>query len=63
MTNRIDIMQRIPNLRELADSTTSQGEAMTAMKVAEKMMQSYRIEEAELALAEGLGQISVDITD
>lgn len=63
MTERNDIMQRILNLRSLAESTTSETEAMNAMKVAGKLMHSYRIEEAELALAEGLGEIKVEIVD
>lgn len=36
---------------------------MNAIKVADKLMHSYRIEEAELALAEGLGEIKVDLVD
>jgi hypothetical protein len=63
MTDRTAIMQRIINLRELADSSSSEAEAMNAMKIAAKMMDGYRIQEAELALAEGLGQITVDIVD
>ena len=63
MTDRTDVMQRILNLRELAESSTSQAEALNAMKIAERMMHSYRIEEAELALAEGLGEIKVEIVD
>lgn len=61
MTDRTDILQRIINLRELADNNTSEAEAMNAMKLADKMMQSYRIEEAELALAEASGEITVDV--
>jgi hypothetical protein len=61
MTDRTNILQRIINLRELADSSSSEAEAFNAMRVAEKMMAAYRIEEAELALAEGLGEIKVDI--
>lgn len=63
MTDRTSIMQRVLNLRELADSSSSEAEAMNAMAIASKMMASYRIEEAELALAEGLGQISVEIVN
>ena len=63
MTDRTDIMQRILNLRELAQSSSSEAEAMNAMKIADKMMHAYRIEEAELALAEGLGEIKVEIVD
>ncbi len=48
MTDRIDILQRILNLRELASSNASESEAMNAMKIADKMMTSYRIEEADL---------------
>lgn len=63
MTDRTDIMQRIINLRELSDSSASEAEAMNAMKIADKLMHSYRIEEAELAVAEGLGEIKVDIVN
>lgn len=63
MTDRTDIMQRILNLRELSTSSTSEAEALSAMKIADKLMHSYRIEEAELAMAEGLGEIKVDIVN
>ena len=61
MTDRIDILTRIANLRELADKSTSQAEAMNAVKIAGKLMASYRVTEAELALEEGLGNIKVDV--
>lgn len=63
MSERIDILQRVLNLRELADSSSSESEAMNAMKIADRLMHSYRIEEAELALAEGLGEIKVEIAN
>jgi len=63
MTDRTAIMQRVLNLRELADSSSSEAEALNAMKIAAKMMAAYRIEEAELALEEGLGNIRVEIVD
>jgi len=63
MTYRIDILQRILNLRTLGDRTTSQNEAIAAMAAADKMMRAYRIDEAELALAEGLDQIKVEVVD
>lgn len=61
MTDRIDILQRILNLRALGERTTSEAEALNAISLADKLMQSYRVEEAELALAEGSGQIKVEI--
>jgi len=63
MTDRVNILQRILNLRELANSSGSEAEAMNAMKIADKMMQAYRVEEAELALSEGRGEITVDIAN
>jgi len=63
MTDRTQVMQKIINLRAMAESSSSENEAMQAMKIAEKMMRGYRIEEAELALAEGMGEIKVEIED
>jgi hypothetical protein len=63
MTDRTQITQRVLNLRELAQSSTSEAEAMNAMKAADKLMHSYRLSEAELALAEGLGEVKVEIVD
>lgn len=63
MTDRTSIMQRILNLRELAQSSQSEAEAMNAMKIADRLMHGYRIEEAELAVAEGLGEIKVEIVN
>lgn len=63
MTTRNDILQRLLNLRALAESSSSENEAMNAMKVADSLMRSYDISEAELALAEGMGAIKVEIVD
>ena len=61
MTTRTDILQKILNLRELGARTTSEAEAYSAMKAADRLMQGYRVEEAELALAEASGEIKVEI--
>lgn len=61
MTDRTQILSRVLNLRAKAEDTTSEAEALSAMRIAEKMMRSYHIEEAELALAEGLGEIKVEV--
>lgn len=63
MSNRNKILERILNLRELSASSTSEAEAMQAMKLADKMMNSYHVEEAELALAEGMGEIVIDVVN
>lgn len=60
--NRDKILQRVLNLRAKAeDDAASEGEAMAAIERAERLMHAYRIEEAELALAEAQGHIKVDI--
>jgi hypothetical protein len=61
MTDRNSILQRVLNLRELGSRTNSEAEAMNAMKAADKLMHAYRIEEAELAMAEATGEIKVEI--
>lgn len=63
MTDRIAIMQKAINLRALAESTGSQNEMMAALAAAEKLMAAYRITEAELAMSEAMGEITVDIVD
>lgn len=63
MTDRTNIIERIVNLRQLGESTSSEAEAFNAMRAAEKLMRSYRIEEAELALAEATGEIKVEIVE
>lgn len=61
MTERNDIIQRIVNLRGLADSTASENEAMSALGVADKLMKAYRLSEAEIAMAEATGEVKVEI--
>lgn len=61
MTDRTDILQRILNLRAKAENGASEAEAMACIEKADKLMHSYRVEEAELALAESSGQIKIDI--
>lgn len=61
MTDRIDILQRILNLRAKAEGGATEAEAMACIEKADKLMHSYRVEEAELALAESSGQIKIDI--
>lgn len=63
MTDRNSIIERIVNLRELGEKTSSEAEAFNAMRIAEKLMHSYRIEEAELAMAEATGEIKVEIIE
>lgn len=63
MSERTNILQRILNLRALADGNASENEAMAAMKAADRLMHSYRVEEAELALAEATGEIKVEIVE
>jgi hypothetical protein len=63
MTDRIAIMQKALNLRALAESTSSQNEMMAALAAAEKLMAAYRITEAELAMSEAMGEITVDVID
>lgn len=61
MTERVDIISKIANLRALADSSTSENESLNAVKTADKLMQAYRVTEAELAMAEADGSIKVEV--
>lgn len=61
MTDRNDIISRIANLRGLADSTGSENEAMASLRIADKLMAAYRIEEAEIAMAEATGSVKVEV--
>jgi hypothetical protein len=63
MTDRTKIMQKALNLRALAESTGSQNEMMAALAAAEKLMSAYRITEAELAMSEAMGEITVEVVD
>lgn len=62
MDKRDKILERIVNLRNLADNdASSESEAMNSLTMAAKLMDSYHIEEAELALAESEGRITIDV--
>jgi hypothetical protein len=63
MTDRTTILQLVTKLRALGSRTTSEAEALTAMARAEKLMQAYRIDEAELAMGEADGTIKVEVVD
>jgi len=59
---REKILQRVLNLRARAeDDASSEAEMNVALQKAAKMMDAYQIEEAELALAESEGRITLDI--
>jgi hypothetical protein len=59
---RDKILQRVVKLRAVAeDNGASEAEMNTALNMAAKLMESYQIEEAELALAEGEGRIILEI--
>lgn len=59
---RTKILQRILNLRAKAENSgSSESEMNTALVMAMKLMDSYNIEEAELALAEAKGEIKLDV--
>lgn len=62
-TNRKDIIQKIANLRALSENNTSENEAMQAMARAERLMHSYRVDEAELAMAEAAGEVVFEIIE
>lgn len=61
--NRNDIIQKIANLRALGTNNTSEAEAMAALGKAERLMHSYRVDEAELALAEASGEVTFEIIE
>lgn len=59
---RTKILQRVLNLRARAeDAGSSEAEMNTALTMAMKLMDSYNIEEAELALAEASGEIKLEV--
>lgn len=60
MTTRTDIIGTIMKLRRLGDSA-GEAEAMAAFKKADRMMQTYAVEEAELAMAEASADFKLDI--
>jgi hypothetical protein len=62
MDKRDKILERIVNLRNRADNdASSEAEAMTSLTMAAKLMDSYQVEEAELALAESEGRITIEV--
>ena len=59
---RTKMLQRVLNLRIRAeDSASSEPEMNTALTMAMKLMDSYNIEEAELAMAEASGEIRLEV--
>ncbi len=61
-TQREKMLQRVLNLRAKAENDgSSEAEMQAAFAVAAKLMDTYNIEEAELALAETEGRITLDI--
>jgi hypothetical protein len=59
---RDKMLQRVINLRARAeDEASSEAEMNTAFTMAMKLMDSYNIEEAELAIAESEGRIELEI--
>jgi hypothetical protein len=59
---RTKILQRVMNLRARAeDAGSSEAEMNTALTLAMKLMESYSIEEAELAIAEASGEIKLEV--
>lgn len=59
---RTKILQRIANLRARAsDEASSEAETMAAMVRAEKLMEAYRVSEADLAMAESEGRVKIEI--
>lgn len=61
--NRAKMLQRIANLRAMADRGATEAEAMSALARAERLMHSYKISEAELAMAEATGEVVFEITE
>jgi len=59
---RTKMLQRVLNLRARAeDAGSSEAEMNTALNMAMKLMESYNIEEAELAMAEASGEIKLEV--
>ncbi len=60
--NRTKILQRISNLRaRAADDAASEAEVMACAAKAERLMDAYRVSEADLAIAEAEGRITMEI--
>lgn len=61
MNDREKMLQRVLNLRARAeDDSSSEAETMKAIEIASKLMESYDISEAELALAHATGKIEIE---
>ena len=61
---RTKIMQTIANLRARTEAAgATEAEAMVCAKKASEMMEAYEIEEADLLVAEGMGEITFDIVE
>ena len=61
-TQRDKMLQRVLNLRAKADNDgASEAEMNSAFTMAQKLMDSYNIQEAELAIAEAEGRIVLEI--
>lgn len=61
---RDKMLQRVLNLRARAENeASSEAEMNTALTMAMKLMESYNIEEAELAIAEAEGRIVLEIVE
>lgn len=62
ISDRDKMLQRVLNLRSRADdSASSEAEMNAALSMAARLMDSYNIEEAELAIAEAEGRIVLEI--
>ena len=63
-TARDKMLQRVLNLRARAENeASSEAEMNTALAMCAKLMESYNIEEAELAIAESEGRIVLEIVE
>ena len=59
---RTKMLQRVLNLRARAeDAGSSEAEMNASLIMCQKLMDSYNIEEAELAIAEASGQIKLEV--
>jgi len=61
-SQRDKMLERIINLRNRAENGgSSESEAMTALTMAAKLMDAYQVEEAELAMAESEGRVTIEV--
>jgi hypothetical protein len=61
MSERNTIIQRIHDLRQKGEGSNSEHEAHACLKMASKLMESYLITEAEIAMAENDGRIVFEV--